>query len=90
MTYAQFRAAQDPELLAQVMQRDLEELYGNVFPEGVDVSVEVVFDDDHPARYRVDMSVRVTENDQAYDLHAALSPAVNALGEYERFDIFFN
>lgn len=88
MTMAQFRSAQDPESLATITRRDLEELYGNVFPESVDVTADIVYDENNTSRYSLEVSVTVVENGETYRLRDVLSGGTRILQDYERTDLY--
>lgn len=88
MTMSQFRSAQDPDSLATLTRKDLEELYSNIFPEEVEVTTEIVYDEDNPSRYVLEVSVTVTENGETYRLNEVLGGGTRILQDYERTDLY--
>ncbi|ANZ48055.1 hypothetical protein ASESINO_42 [Erwinia phage vB_EamM_Asesino] len=59
--------SQDPEGLANRIKSDLENLYGNVFPEGVEVETTWEYLQDSDVRYRITISLRVMKNGEWID-----------------------
>lgn len=59
--------SQDPEGLANRIKSDLENLYGNVFPEGVEVETTWEYVQDSDVRYRITISLRVMKNGEWID-----------------------
>lgn len=58
---------QDPEGLAAQVKDDLTSLYGNVFPEGVEVNTNWEYLQDSDVRYRINISLRVMKNGEWID-----------------------
>lgn len=61
LAYTQALYAQDPDGMVAQIKSDLEKLYGNVFPAGVEVATSWEFLENSDVRYRVFISVRVQE-----------------------------
>ncbi|ENC1563158.1 hypothetical protein ABKB65_000943 [Salmonella enterica subsp. enterica serovar Bareilly] len=61
LAYTQAVFAQDPDGMVAQIKMDLESLYGNVFPAGVEVETSWEFLKDSDVRYRIFISVRVQE-----------------------------
>ncbi|AEP83858.1 hypothetical protein EXP36_00320 [Salmonella enterica subsp. enterica serovar Weltevreden] len=61
LAYTQAVFAQDPDGMVAQIKMDLENLYGNVFPAGVEVETSWEFLKDSDVRYRIFISVRVQE-----------------------------
>ncbi|AFQ96752.1 hypothetical protein STRATTON_40 [Erwinia phage vB_EamM_Stratton] len=59
--------SQDPDGLANRVKSDLESLYGNVFPEGVEVTTSWEYAQDSDVRYRINISLRVMKNGEWID-----------------------
>lgn len=65
--------AQQPDLLADQVTSDLTRLFGNVFPEGVQVDTSYQFIDSNEIKYRIVISLRVMENGEWYDATRAIN-----------------
>ena len=67
MAAQQANYAQDPDGMAAQVKNDLNELYGNIFPEGVEVDVEPSFLADSTVRFQLNIELRVTDGGKEYD-----------------------
>lgn len=67
MAAQQANYAQDPDGMAAQVKNDLNELYGNIFPEGVEVDVEPSFLVDSTVRFQLNIELRVTDGGKEYD-----------------------
>lgn len=66
LEHARFRTEQDMDALKREVKNDLVALYGNVFPEGVEVNADVQQQEDSDVRYILYIEVKVTEQGQSY------------------------
>ncbi|QVW55180.1 hypothetical protein pEaSNUABM29_00136 [Erwinia phage pEa_SNUABM_29] len=67
LAYTQAVFAQDPDGMANQIKTDLENLYGNVFPEGVEVETSWDYMPDSDVRFRIYIALRVSEQGVWYD-----------------------
>lgn len=58
---------QDPEGMSAQIKDDLTNLYGNIFPEGVEVTTTWEYLQDSDVRYRINISLRVMKNGEWID-----------------------
>lgn len=68
MAKAQQLFSQDPDGLANQIKKDLEWLYGNVFPEGVEVQTSWEFLNGSDVRYRINIALRVMSGGEWIDV----------------------
>ncbi|QXO09748.1 hypothetical protein pEaSNUABM38_00026 [Erwinia phage pEa_SNUABM_38] len=68
LEHARFRTEQDMDALRSEVKKDLESLYGNIFPDGVLVNTQVVQEDESDVRYRLYIEVEVTEGENRYSI----------------------
>ncbi|ANZ48877.1 hypothetical protein HOV30_gp027 [Erwinia phage Derbicus] len=68
LEHARFRTEQDMDALRSEVKKDLESLYGNIFPDGVLVNTQVIQEDESDVRYRLYIEVEVTEGENRYSI----------------------
>lgn len=57
---------QDPDTLREYVENDLIILYGNVFPEKVSVTAEVVYDETETEKWKLKIAIEIYDNGIPY------------------------
>ena len=71
--YAQQRANGDPDVLVNLVQNDLDNLYRNIFSNGeVNVSVGWEWEDEREVIYLLTIEIEVRIDEQSFDLNDVL------------------
>ena len=68
LEHARFRTEQDPEALRSEVKKDLLSLYGNIFPDGVQVNTFIQEDPESDIRLKLIIEVQVTEGTEQYSI----------------------
>ncbi len=66
LEHARFRTEQDMDALKREVKNDLLSLYGNIFPEKVEVNTDVVAQEESDVRFTLFIEVKVTSQGQTY------------------------
>lgn len=68
LEHARYRTEQDPEALKSEVKKDLLSLYGNIFPDGVEVNTSIEEDPESDVRVKLIIEVLVTEGTTTYSV----------------------